>query len=411
MNSLGFSQFNEEFLMSLIERVTHSVLDRKSNEQLKYIQHQYNREDEYTSIDNYQYDDGHDWCRDEHCDQLRRTCPNSYDWYMDEPDIRLQHANFDNYEWYDIDHIGYRASNRTRQNSFIPPTQVHGDNDKASKVHESFYFSGLKTTENPKTCDVEYFLLKIHDHMQTDGILPHDMLDYVSQYLYGPALNWCTISKGFIHSWDLFKHEFRNRFSTTNDTDDIVIDIGLLFPNSNVTESHCQSNSRVSDPIISSDNQQSLLTSVMETLPPNSQDDSLNCDDEIHETMDDLSFIDKCSRSYENSFESHRDIKFESNPTLKNHMIRSSPFDVDLDCQLKFVYSNNSIVYELLRNFKKRKKKYLASINSSPNFSESIQCTLILTQTNKQTNPTQLYQNIWFWIIYLSLLLLVEKQK
>lgn len=176
-------------------------------------------------------------------------------------------------------------------------------------------FSGWNIGKDLKSRSVESFLRRIQRYMNANSIPSYEMLYKMSQFLYGPALNWYNISRHFIRSWDLFTHEILNRFSNPNDSNENIFNISKLFAETN--NENPNNASRVSNRI-----QSSLLDSVVETLLNNSKDDVLNCIDEtINRTSvvtSKLTFRRSCS--YSPKF--HEKIRTELNRLFKCRMIK-----------------------------------------------------------------------------------------
>lgn len=360
--------FDKEWLVNVIEQTVNNTLGRKRNIDPKFAHYRYIPEDDLM------------WAHDEHSIRLLNECPNTYDWYLDDDD-------------------DFKCNNSNRTKSFVRKTNsqkahnvrhnvlstrhsewfnddyvINHPNASKSKSHESKWnsrliFSGLNVNERMSANDVECFLRNIQDEMQTEGISPSEMLAKIPQYLFGPAINWYTITKRFIHSWHRFEYEFRNRFSNPQKFEVDSIDISVLFsePHSIESKIPCEQN-EIESPDIS-DNQQSLSASIMETLSPIPQDDSLNYQSEKENLMESDPLL--CRRSCKDSLKLQGNIGIESRKLISQCMIQFCEFKYFIpNAMSKSIMSyqrkndydpvHAHRMNEKYWNYKKRKKKMCA---------------------------------------------------
>lgn len=307
----------------------------------------------------------------------QRLESSEYDWYKDETYDNTQHETFSSntYGQFTNEHESYFQSNLSRTHGHLIydryddenesyfesnwcTTSSHTDSNVHHQPKHQLKFSGLKIDHDQQTNDVEYFLHHICIYMHTMKISNQQMLTDIPLFLYGPALNWYTITEQSIRSWDLFTHEFRKRFSPMMKIDDKVINHNKMSSDSNIVDSDSPNNSRVQSPIISFDEQPSLATSVMETLPQNTQDDSSIHPNEICKILSGNSFNDMHQRLCKDLPKLHSNIWYKSPQVNANRMNRNWNEIVSTRCNS---YGENRAIAEgvkiLFRNFKKRKKK------------------------------------------------------
>lgn len=96
------------------------------------------------------------------------------------------------------------SSTRHHSNMQILPTQVN-------ILKWKFYFSDLDRNEDPKSLDVDAFFQKVKDHGCAENMKEEELMKKIQQLLRGPASDWYTHARRYIHTW----REFRIKLSTT----------------------------------------------------------------------------------------------------------------------------------------------------------------------------------------------------
>lgn len=348
MFSFNGTPVSEEVLMSTIERAVNNIIERKLGEQSTSVQHQ-------TKYD-VRHNPNCDWweCRVWwacNCITSMVTERDSYSFQANQNDryISRSKCDYDDYFSDQHNHIetkSFRKSQNKTSDDFISCS------NRDSKF--PFKFSGLNIVENPNTNKVESFLHKIHVYMKREFVLQHEMLSEIPTFLYGPATNWFTIAKNHIRSWDIFVHEFRNRFSRSVEIDDVIIDLKILFSESITIKSKSPNISCASDPKVSLDNQQSLPASVMKNLPTNFQDDSLIHINETPTITRDIPFRVNWYRSCLNLLKIPKEFEFKLYHIIRDRMIESKLTHTTEWYDIHRPHGDGIKI--LFWNFKKRKK-------------------------------------------------------
>lgn len=222
MSSDSFSSIDIAALTSLIEQCFNRALEKKFNESLTYPS---DRRNKFKNCNNDRTSTDLKWYEDE----LK-----AYDSFYYDGSSEFESSDDESIFYCPENFRTMLPSQKQKKNTDFHSKQSINEWDTKPK------FSGLNVGQTPKENSVNHFLRRTRTYMQTNHIQPSEFFQNISQYLYGPALNWYSISKHFICSFNSFEQAILNRFAKAITVNEDVIDISNLFVESNECQSDIQ---------------------------------------------------------------------------------------------------------------------------------------------------------------------------